>query len=148
MGQLRTAAENPTTVPRRPVEVRTPSQSFLLAERGSPGIPAPATGSPDPARAVASASLGFRRLGGGRGGRGPEPEGPESRAVRTSTKFPCPPPTRDPGPRSPELQCLPQPSGRIPLRATDSVTELSCCKAPHHEPCFQQEERQNMDAYA
>lgn len=90
-------------------------RSFLLAERGSPAIPAPATGSPDPARAAASASSGFGRLGDG--GRGPEPGSPGTSAVQTSTKFPCPPRTRDRGPRSPEFPCLPQPSGRIPLRS-------------------------------
>lgn len=90
-------------------------RSFLLAERGSPTIPAPATGSPDPARAAASASSGFGRLGDG--GRGPEPGSPGTSAVQTSTKFPCPPRTRDRGPRSPEFPCLPQPSGRIPLRS-------------------------------
>lgn len=77
------------------------SQSFLLAERGSPAIPALATGSPDPAPAVASTSLGFSGLG--EGGRGTESWGLEPSAFRTCTKFPCGPRTRDRGLRFPEL---------------------------------------------
>lgn len=118
-GQFCITAENPTRVPRRPVEVRTRSHSFLLAERGSPTIPTPATGSPDPAPAVADTSSDFGGLGEGlgEGGRGPEPEGPEPSAFRTCTKFPRGPQTLDRGPRSPELLCFTQPSDRIPLQS-------------------------------